>query len=220
MASQGVSIFYSLLYGKNLEAHVFTWYKQNIQPQTSDIFNVGVKPHLPGLKCRDVAFARYSAEEFRRIDAFARHYDGKFMLLGKYLNIHQTLGARASQAYAEVAVGPVAFFFADLIHDGTNMDPNTVWGGFEFPALTRNPSIETIIQIDANFPLRDQNGRLNPRVYKVIWRKRDGPSPQEPRGENFAYGFEIGSIYYGECEQLKKMLAYEETAFKLGLVSL
>lgn len=183
-------------------------------PATSDPFDVGVTRYLRPHSCFKIVFPPYSAEDDRHVRDFALQFPS--------LDISQTLGARASQAYAEVSVGPVAFFFTDRIHDGANMDPSTTWGGFEFPALTRNPSMKKIIQVDANYPLRDDNGNLNPRV---IWQQSDGPSAQEPMGELFAYkrGFRcrwgrkhVGMCKrrcngemrrYGECEELSQLFA-------------
>lgn len=196
-----------MLHDKNVDDHVYTWYAENILHETEDPFQVGMTQHLPGLRCVDVALFKYSKEELKRANDFAQHYDAKFVSTGKRLNIQQTMSARASQAFAEVAIGPTIFFFTHPEHDGANMDPDTTWGGFEFPALTRNPNIEKIIQVDASFTLRDENGEVNPKVHKVIWQRSDGPSAQEPRGELFAYGVRRapGQLHYGKCEELEQM---------------
>lgn len=82
---------------------------------------------------------------------------------------------RLSQAFAEVSDGTV-YFFGPKNADGTKIPENTAWGGWEYPALTRNPHVDQIIQV--NF----QSDEGIEATTKVIWKKGDPKSPKEPRG--------------------------------------
>lgn len=79
---------------------------------------------------------------------------------------------RLSQAFAEASKGTV-YFFTKKGNDGTSMSENQAWGGWEYPALTRNPNVKEIIQVDP--------GHAGDKGH-VIWKPADGPSCNEPRG--------------------------------------
>ncbi|KAB8253576.1 hypothetical protein BDV32DRAFT_156016 [Aspergillus pseudonomiae] len=80
-------------------------------------------------------------------------------------------GRRLSQAFAENAQGDVYFFTRSGL-DGTAFPANSVWGGWEYPALTRNPRVTKIIQVD---PFME--GDLG----HTIWTPDKGPSPNAPK---------------------------------------
>lgn len=78
---------------------------------------------------------------------------------------------RLSQAFAAASSGSV-YFFTMMENDGTSMSRELAWGGWEYPALTRNEDVTEIIQVD---PAVEDSSR-------VIWRQGDGASEMEPRG--------------------------------------
>lgn len=79
---------------------------------------------------------------------------------------------RLSQAFAQVANKKV-YFFTAAGNDGTNMPATTAWGGWEYPALTRNPAVTEIIQVS----MTGTQGTAH-----TIWRHGDHPSAQAPLG--------------------------------------
>ncbi|KAK6811330.1 hypothetical protein RU639_013100 [Aspergillus parasiticus] len=85
-------------------------------------------------------------------------------------------GRRLSQAFAETAQGDIYFFTRSGL-DGTTFPATSVWGGWEYPALTRNPKVKKIIQVD---PFK--NGDLG----HTIWTPDKGPSPNAPKSGNVA----------------------------------
>ncbi len=84
---------------------------------------------------------------------------------------------RLSQAFAEASSGTV-YFFCPTGKDGTStVDfpvPQTAWGGWEFPALTRNPNVVSIIQVDPSVRPWD--------LGHTIWSQGDPASPNAPLG--------------------------------------
>ncbi|KAA8652872.1 uncharacterized protein ATNIH1004_001781 [Aspergillus tanneri] len=85
-------------------------------------------------------------------------------------------GRRLSQAFAETTQGDV-YFFTRSEFDGTTFPATSVWGGWEYPALTRNPRVTKIIQVD---PFK--KGDLG----HTIWTPDKGPSPNAPKSGNVA----------------------------------
>lgn len=79
---------------------------------------------------------------------------------------------RLSQAFAEASKGTV-YFFTKGENERTCMPDNLAWGGWEFPALTRNREVKEIIQVDP----RQASDKGH-----VIWTPGDGPSDNAPRG--------------------------------------
>jgi len=78
-----------------------------------------------------------------------------------------------SQALAEQARGDAYLVVKDdFVTDSTSWDPTRTWGGWEWPALTRNPLINTIYRVR---PITGSEPR-------VIWRREDGPQGVEPLG--------------------------------------
>ena len=79
---------------------------------------------------------------------------------------------RLSQAFATASSGTV-YFFTKQENDGTSMPTTLAWGGWEYPALTRNAEVSEIIQVDPTV-----DGDLG----HVIWKQGDPVSATEPRG--------------------------------------
>ncbi|RHZ51675.1 uncharacterized protein CDV56_106744 [Aspergillus thermomutatus] len=79
---------------------------------------------------------------------------------------------RLSQAFATASSGTV-YFFTKQENDGTSMPTTLAWGGWEYPALTRNADVTEIIQVDPT---------VEGDSSKVIWQQGDGASATEPRG--------------------------------------
>ncbi|KAK3707828.1 hypothetical protein LTR37_011830 [Vermiconidia calcicola] len=78
-----------------------------------------------------------------------------------------------SQAYAEVSAGDI-YLVAEDATTPDNRDWNTdqAWGGWEWPALTRNSNVKRILRVDPDSgeePLE-------------IWTSADGPQGIEPKG--------------------------------------
>lgn len=79
---------------------------------------------------------------------------------------------RLSQAFAEASTGDVYLCTPDDNAPDNNFGDQTAWGGWEYPALTRNPDVTTIYRVDPD----GEEG------LRVIWRQGDPPSPKDPRG--------------------------------------
>lgn len=80
-----------------------------------------------------------------------------------------------AQAYAEASHGRVYVAMADESNPSSNINgwsTQSAWGGWELPALTRNPNVRSIYRVDprTNNPPR------------VIWRRGMAPTTQEPKG--------------------------------------
>ncbi|MCJ1467382.1 hypothetical protein MMC07_006006 [Pseudocyphellaria aurata] len=85
-----------------------------------------------------------------------------------------------SQAFAEESAGETWV----VISKGRNFDENSCWAGWEYPALTRNPRISRIWQVELEYDNRADflpGGR--PTGSKtVLWTRGDPPSPVAPKG--------------------------------------
>lgn len=79
---------------------------------------------------------------------------------------------RLSQAFAEASNGKV-YFFTATGQVGTNFPASTAWGGWEFPALTRNPSVTQVIQVS-------MTGNVG--TTQTIWAKGQPATPHAPLG--------------------------------------
>ena len=79
-----------------------------------------------------------------------------------------------SQAFAELAQGDVILLAGDNVtSDDRSWDPNKAWGGWVYPALTRNTRVTSISRVDPN----------TDNLPRVIWRPQNGYSSQTPKGE-------------------------------------
>ncbi len=88
-----------------------------------------------------------------------------------------------SQAFAEQTVG-TAYLFAPYHPDPLTILNSegiaTAWRGWEYPALTRNSRVTSIVAIDP----RPQVAEDDPNKRRVIWEPSHGPSPNPPLGTN------------------------------------
>ena len=82
-----------------------------------------------------------------------------------------------SQAFAEMSRGIVYICVPqDQVPDDRSWGSTSAWGGWEYPALTRNADVTEIWRVDPN----NADGELGkPRR---VWQASDGHSPQVPRG--------------------------------------
>ena len=78
---------------------------------------------------------------------------------------------RLSRAYTQLSTGK-AYVFLSHGTNGATTPPSTTWGGWEYPALTRNRAIMSITQADPNVSPAEPG--------TVIWTPSVGPSPNEP----------------------------------------
>ncbi|KAL8740474.1 MAG: hypothetical protein Q9190_006830, partial [Brigantiaea leucoxantha] len=89
-----------------------------------------------------------------------------------------------SQAYAEASAGDAYLFMPD--GSGAWSD-SSAWGGWEYPALTRNANIRNIYRVNLK-DNDDPNAIGDPSAPQVlgekelIWTQGDAPSSIEPRG--------------------------------------
>lgn len=77
-----------------------------------------------------------------------------------------------SQAMGESCNGNV-YFFTPTANDGTDPIEN-IWYNFEWPALTRNSAVQTILKIDPT--LKDNEGNFADEG-TLIWTPANGPRP-------------------------------------------
>ncbi|PLN79629.1 hypothetical protein BDW42DRAFT_172389 [Aspergillus taichungensis] len=140
------SLFYSDLGGSGAIAKASDWYKKNV-------------PKGRG----SVAFDNIINEKWYKAQANA--------LGGSMAKVDQ-FQKRLSQAFAEASQGTV-YFFTKKQNKGTDMSENLAWGGWEYPALTRNTKVKEIVQVDPN-----EAGDKG----HVIWKQGNGHSPKAPRG--------------------------------------
>lgn len=79
---------------------------------------------------------------------------------------------RLSQAFAEVSDKIVYFLPPPHGTDGTKVPEDAAWGGYEYPALTRNPYVNKIIQVSMH-----GNSGIQATT-EVIWKMGDPKSPK------------------------------------------
>ncbi|KAH6672784.1 hypothetical protein F5X68DRAFT_278653 [Plectosphaerella plurivora] len=79
---------------------------------------------------------------------------------------------RLSQAFAQVSNKKV-YFFTAAGQDGTKFPATSTWGGWEFPALTRNTAVTEIIQVSVSGTTF---------TTKTIWKKGDRATTNPPLG--------------------------------------
>jgi hypothetical protein len=142
------SIFYSGLGGGSAQTTAKNWYKKNVK-------------------------GGRGAVSFSDISAGDWYLDQIQALGGPNAAGVDSFQKRLSQAFAEVSSGRV-YFFTTHGTDGTTMSTSSAWGGWEYPALTRNSQVTDIFQVDPSMTPTDAGA--------VIWTKSHGPSSQAPLG--------------------------------------
>jgi hypothetical protein len=78
---------------------------------------------------------------------------------------------RISRAFAEVSAGDAYLCTPENYCPNNDFDQDKVWGGWEYPALTRNVRVTRIIRVDPSTSVTSQ-----------IWTSGDPPTPNAPRG--------------------------------------
>ena len=142
------SLFYSGLGGGSAQTTAKNWYKAN------------VKGGRGAVSFQDVSAGDWYIQQIQALG-------------GPNASGTDSFQKRLSQAFAEVSSGRV-YFFTKHGTDGTKMSTSTAWGGWEYPALTRNTQVKDILQVDPTMTPTDPGA--------VIWTKSSGPSSQAPLG--------------------------------------
>jgi hypothetical protein len=78
---------------------------------------------------------------------------------------------RMSQAFAEASRGDTYICTPEDNAPNNDFNQDLAWGGWEYPALTRNPGVTRIIRVDPNTS-----------VTRAIWTQGDPATPNAPRG--------------------------------------
>lgn len=92
------------------------------------------------------------------------------------------LGPLVSQALAETCQGDV-YFFTPSSQDPSQPATN-VWWTHEYPALTRNPKVTSIIRVDPT--LKDDEGNFQDDG-EVIWVQGDPATSELPGGTGYTF---------------------------------
>ncbi|KAI1130597.1 hypothetical protein F5Y10DRAFT_262934 [Nemania abortiva] len=148
-----VSLFYTSLKGSSAIQKATAWYACNVQPMT-------MKP--------GVAWDGILPNEY--LPNIAGQLNNNPVLVDKFLK-------RTSQAFASSSAGQVFVFYPNGKGDpvdicstaGRGLNPPggfSAWCGQEFPALTRNPNVVAIYQVDPDSGTKAGN---------LIWTPADGP---------------------------------------------
>lgn len=115
------SLFYSDLGGGGAIAKASEWHSKNVKGRGSVAFN-----NIVNQKWYQAQGEELVRQSPTKLDPFQK---------------------RLSQAFAEASKGTV-YFFTKNENDGNPMPEAQAWGGWEFPALTRNQNVKEIIQVD------------------------------------------------------------------------
>ncbi|KAL8989063.1 MAG: hypothetical protein Q9169_008443, partial [Polycauliona sp. 2 TL-2023] len=78
---------------------------------------------------------------------------------------------RLSQAFAEASKGDAYVCTPESSSPNNNFSQDYAWGGWEYPALTRNADVTKIIRVDP------KTG-----VTRQIWKQGDSATPNAPKG--------------------------------------
>lgn len=78
---------------------------------------------------------------------------------------------RMSQAFAEASRGDTYLCTPESNSPNNAFDQRLAWGGWEYPALTRNSGVTRVIRVDPSTSATSQ-----------IWTQGDPPTPNAPRG--------------------------------------
>lgn len=78
---------------------------------------------------------------------------------------------RLSQAFGEATRGDAYVCTPESNAPNNDFNQDLAWGGWEYPALTRNPDVTNIIRVD---PATSRTA--------TIWRQGDAATPNAPRG--------------------------------------
>lgn len=78
---------------------------------------------------------------------------------------------RLAQAFAEASRGVAYVCTPESNAPNNDFNQDLAWGGWEYPALTRNPGVTSVIRVDPNTGTNS-----------TIWRQGDAATPNAPRG--------------------------------------
>ena len=78
---------------------------------------------------------------------------------------------RMAQAFAEASRGDTYLCTPESNSPNNIFDRTTAWGGWEYPALTRNSGVTRVIRVDPSTSATSQ-----------IWTQGDPPTPDAPQG--------------------------------------
>lgn len=96
-----------------------------------------------------------------------------------------TIAARLiSQVMGETCNGEV-YVLAPQSNDGTD-PPDNVWILYEYPALTRNSQVRSILKVDPT--IKTSSGEFADDGI-IMWTPANGPSPNPPAGNGYHYDY-------------------------------
>jgi hypothetical protein len=173
----------------------------NYLPQRDCLFYLGLggaKGQELGRRwyCQERSFGRGAVawdtalpEQFHS-DMFSTYFPKQGPKIGDPSQQDNLFGISAtllSQAMGENCNGNV-YFFTPTANDGTDPIVN-VWYQFEYPALTRNPAVQSILKIDPS--IKDDDGNFADEG-TVIWTPAHGPSSNAPLGDGYSFTYDGG----------------------------
>jgi hypothetical protein len=186
-ASQGTCLFYSGL-GDTAPADIKQWYQCNIESMDTDPFT-GQTPRPPVTfdDFVDPDLVSMYSDEFLEVDS-----EEWLQVNGRSVSAGFTFMERVSQAFAAECTG-VAYYFSNPGILAEVPDVDTVWGGWELPALVRNEQMSALAQVFPAFPTTNVEGQwINPRIF---WQSYDGYANYiAPRGNEIWYQDEVPGV--------------------------
>lgn len=122
----------------------------------------------------------------------------KLISLDKLDDVSDPFEKNVCQAFGEQSAGEAYV----VVPKGQPIKSDSVWSGYEYPALTRNPRVIKIWKIELetdNLQALRYIMTPGPRANftkTLLWKPANGPSPQEPKGSrNVTLPKEIPSRY-------------------------
>ncbi|KAL8662730.1 MAG: hypothetical protein Q9168_008212 [Polycauliona sp. 1 TL-2023] len=87
------------------------------------------------------------------------------------MTVNDPFMKRLSQAFAEASKGDAYICTPESNAPNNDFNQDLAWGGWEYPALTRNGDVNRIVRVDPGTG-----------VTRDIWKKGDPATPNEPKG--------------------------------------
>ena len=152
-------------------------------PTKTSIFYTGLDGKVGLEKCKAVLNCRIDVGEIILYDNIVdnRWFDAQIyaiqqanptVLPNAATGPFQDFQKRLSQAFGQAAQGTAYICMPDEEDTDNVFRTDKAWGGWEYPALTRNQRVTRVLRLDPN---KDNEPRQ-------IWQPSDGPTPNEPRG--------------------------------------
>ncbi|KAL8991215.1 MAG: hypothetical protein Q9169_007916 [Polycauliona sp. 2 TL-2023] len=129
---------------------------------------IGMKACKARLKCLGIDYVMF--DDF--VDPKWFSAQGKAIRDAKGDQEVDVFQKRLSQAFAEASKGDVYFCTRDHKAADNVFDQQYAWGGWEYPALTRNGDVSKVLRFDPS----------NDTPPRPIWQQGDPTTPNEPRG--------------------------------------